>query len=362
MTLRVLFIADGESPIVRRWLAHEVAQGHEVWLATIHGDPDVPGVWVIKPPAGNGLTRRLSYTALVAPLRRFVRKHQPDIVHAHYGGGYGMVGSLCGASNLVLSLWGTDVLEAPRTSRMRRAVLTSMLRRSDAICVNSEHLRQAAIQYTRKPVDLTYFGVDPVFFRDHGGERPAGEPLRLTTVKRFDQNSGITTLIKAVALLRDRGIDVHLSAIGSQLDSSGADLVRELNLTDRVVFRGAQATEALADAFAQSDVYVQPTAYTEGFGIAVVEAQAVHLPAVASAVGGLLEAVDPASGVLVPPNDPVALAEALTPFATDRDRLLRARGDARAHAERFHWDTVAPAMDAVYRRLVTGESEEQLRG
>jgi hypothetical protein len=40
-----------------------------------------------------------------------------------------MVGSLCGASNLVLSLWGTDVLEAPRTSRMRRAVLTSHLRR-----------------------------------------------------------------------------------------------------------------------------------------------------------------------------------------------------------------------------------------
>ena len=121
-----------------------------------------------------------------------------------------------------------------------------------------------------------------------------------------------------------------------------------MDLGDSVRFVGLAPPATVAEVMRSSDIYVQPTSFAEGFGIAVVEAQACWLPAIVSNIGGLVEAVDPTSGTVVPPRDPDAFAAAIIRFANDQQRLDDARRHARTFAEGFRWETVAPAMDAVY--------------
>ena len=353
----LLFIADGASPIVQRWLSHAADRGYRVGLLTLAPPPHpIPGVWSIpvpRTPARVGAVGR--YLAAIPALLRSIRQQQPDIVHAHYGGGYGLLGALChGRSQFVLSLWGSDLLVSPRRSRLRAALLRWMTRRADAICVNSAYLKEQATAYTNKRVHVTYFGVDPLFFAQHGGERPADTPLRLATVKTFNENSGIDILLQAVRVCLDNAVPVHLTAVGHDPRGSAQSLATSLGVADVVTFTGPLLPSEVARVFAAADVYVQPTVHTEGFGVAVAEAQAASVPAIVSRVGGLVEAVDPISGEVVPPGDPQALAEALTRFSVDPAKLVRSREDARRHGEHFHWDLVAPAMDRVYGMLASG--------
>jgi glycosyltransferase involved in cell wall biosynthesis len=122
-----------------------------------------------------------------------------------------------------------------------------------------------------------------------------------------------------------------------RLEASAA----ELGLGGRVRFLGAQPGERVAELVAAADVLVLPSVVTpegkmEGLPVALMEALAVETAVVASAISGIPELVeDGVTGLLVPPADPPALADALARLAADpelRARLGRA-GRARVAAE-----------------------------
>jgi glycosyltransferase involved in cell wall biosynthesis len=98
----------------------------------------------------------------------------------------------------------------------------------------------------------------------------------------------------------------------------------------------------------------------EPFGIVPLEAMACGTPVVASAVGGMLDSVDPGvTGLHVPPRDPQALAAAVRRLTGEPGRAARmgAAGVARVQ-ERFTWDRVAATTLRVYERLVAARAGE----
>ena len=360
---RILLVADAASPIVQRWLHHCVATGYETYIFTCEPSaPDIPGVHRIRIAPTMRLTGPVKYVASIPRLRRAVREINPEIVHSHYGGGYGLIGALSGARTLIVSLWGSDVLVAPKRSRIRAAVLRWMLRRAAAVCVNSQHLARAASNYTSTPIHLTYFGVEPQFYASHLGERSDGAPLRLAIVKTFTPNSGIDVLLTALTILRSRGVSVDLVAVGPDPGGRAQQFAHDLGVSGMVRFVGPAAPAKVAEVLRGRDLYVQPTSFAEGFGIAVVEAQACGLPAVVTSVGGLVEAVAPISGTVVPPQDAGALADAIATFAHDAELLRQSRAQAHVFALAFRWDEVAPAMNAVYDNLHASPTIEPRQG
>jgi glycosyltransferase involved in cell wall biosynthesis len=114
---------------------------------------------------------------------------------------------------------------------------------------------------------------------------------------------------------------------------------------ERVVFAGAVANDELPLWHAAADVLVAPS-LSEAFGIPAIEAGASELPVVAAAVGGLRDTVDPGrTGLVVPPADPAALADALARLVASPG-LARALGEAgrRRVAARFTWDAVVERL------------------
>ena len=130
-------------------------------------------------------------------------------------------------------------------------------------------------------------------------------------------------------------------------------LAQHLGIADRVHFLGARPPAAIQDLLAGADVFVLSTG-REGLPLAILEAMRARLPVVASAVGGVPEAVvHGLTGYLVPPGDPQALAGRLRALLSDRG--LRERLGA-AGRRRFQKDYTLAAMVrrtlAVYRGVV----------
>ncbi len=132
--------------------------------------------------------------------------------------------------------------------------------------------------------------------------------------------------------------------------------VRAAGLEGRVHFLGHVPHEELPRWLALSDVLVAPSFASETFGIALVEAQSCGVPVVASRFGGFPEVVrDGETGLLVPPQDPHALAQALRELLSDplRRREMGQAGRRWVH-EHFHWSRVAERVLEAYRWALEG--------
>jgi L-malate glycosyltransferase len=156
------------------------------------------------------------------------------------------------------------------------------------------------------------------------------------------------TLVEAMALLRPRFPEARLVIAGEgELRPALENLVRERGASDRVVFAGFRDDlDRLLPAFSVFCL----SSRLEGLGTSLLDAMAFGLPVVATAAGGIPEAVeDGATGRIVPPRDPAALAQALADVLGDEARR-RAYGSAgrRRYLERF---TVDHMVDDTLRAL-----------
>jgi glycosyltransferase involved in cell wall biosynthesis len=124
---------------------------------------------------------------------------------------------------------------------------------------------------------------------------------------------------------------------------------RAAGLGDRVQFAGPRSGAELDDSYAAADLLVHPSR-SETYGMVVIEALARGLPVVASDVGGLPEALGHGAGgsrpgLLVPADDPAALAAALRAWLGDAELRARLRRGARERRESlFGWSTTASAL------------------
>jgi glycosyltransferase involved in cell wall biosynthesis len=193
------------------------------------------------------------------------------------------------------------------------------------ICVMSESSRAAMPGLGRRVA----VAAPPV--SDELRSRPAavpGERRLVATIARPHPEKGLDVLVDAVALMPT---DVHLRIVGADpCDVALVAHVAERRLADRVELTGwcDDPLAAVADAWA----YVQPSR-SESYGLALAEARALGLPAVATDVPGLAEQVRPGvDGLLVPSEDPAALAAALTVLLDDRRTARRLGASARTAA------------------------------
>lgn len=181
------------------------------------------------------------------------------------------------------------------------------------------------------------------------------EPL-VVTAARLSEEKGVDVLVEAAALLRPAVPDARVRVFGpaqtgwESYHSRVEDRITELDLGRTVELAGS--VDRPWRHWAAASVYVQPSR-RETLGLAALEAMAIGLPVVASAVGGLTEVVeDGVTGVLVPPEDPEALAAAVAGLLRDpgRARRMGAAGRARV-AERFTISAMAERMLEIYRDL-----------
>ena len=183
---------------------------------------------------------------------------------------------------------------------------------------------------------VLHCGADTSLFAPEERAETAG-PFTIVCVGTFIEVKGHRHLIEACRLLRDRGTEVRCHLVG---DGPGREAIRaqtaEAGLEREVVMHGALPRPAVARLMARADVIAQPSVPTrrgsrEGIPVSVMEGMACGLPAVASRISGIPELVDDGeNGLLVPPGDARALADAFERLAADPELRVRMGRLARA--------------------------------
>jgi glycosyltransferase involved in cell wall biosynthesis len=186
-------------------------------------------------------------------------------------------------------------------------------------------------------------GIDLDRFAQGRPALPTDAPL-VGNVARLAEQKGQRYLLEAAVEIPDAGFAI----VGDgELRADLQSRAQELGLGDRVLFTGARAD--VPDLLASFDVFAFPSLF-EGLCVAVIEAQAAGVPVVATPVGGIRETVvDGETGLLVPPRDPGALAQAIRRLLDDRDLAARLAAEARRRVrERFSVERMVERTLALY--------------
>lgn len=198
---------------------------------------------------------------------------------------------------------------------------------------------------------LLPLGVDLSRFAPRPESEPPGDPFRVGYVGRLTAVKGVDVLIRAAA--EEPTWEVVVAGDGPE--ASRLEALAETGGV-RATFHGSIAHNQLPEHYRRLDVLVVPSqpspGWLEQFCRVAVEGMASGLPIVASASGALPEVVGDA-GLLVPPGDAPALAQALRALADDPAERQRLGRIGRERAARFSWPAVAAAHLELYRE-VTG--------
>jgi len=192
--------------------------------------------------------------------------------------------------------------------------------------------------------------------------KPFRAPLRLVAVSRLAGNKRVDHALRVLRLLLDRGIDAKLSIVGrGEAKPALLDLCRQLNLTDHVRFTG-EVSEAQKNAELREAHLLLHTSVREGWGLNVIEANAMGTPAIVYPVGGLVDStVHGVTGLVVEAETPEAIVRQLESLLRDPDRYDRYRLNAWRRAAEFNWNTILPqAADWLERKAGPAVSNRSL--
>jgi glycosyltransferase involved in cell wall biosynthesis len=329
------------------------SHGVQVIAGSLNSAP-LPGWWK-KDPHGVacfslGASSRTRYPAAVLRLAQLLRRRHVDVLQTHLfdGAAVGIPAArMARVPLLIVTRHHCDehwLLSRPLHVRIDRA----MTRLADRVIVPSAAVRELMVAREHSDasrIEIIHHGLDIDEFTPEIGARQRirgefglGNSFVVGSVGRLVPGKGLNDLFAAASLLRPTVDRLRILILGDHPDHTNRLAIvhdaERLGLGDDVIFAGHRSDVA---ACMQAMDVLAHASLSEALPLVLIEAMAVGLPVVASDVGGVPEIVQAnRTGLLVPPHDPTALANAITTLYRDSELRRRYSAEARLVArERF---------------------------
>ena len=365
--MRICYLANAASIHTERWALHFARRGHEVTVVSLT-NARIAGVdvrWIGPDPNVRG---RIAYLLAVSRLRRLLHELNPDVLHAHYAGGYGLTAALSNFRPLVLTAWGSDVLILPRVSRLMRLLVQFALRRADLVTSMAQHMTAAirGLGAEKERVLTLPFGVDTNLFHPRPTSERRGDLQEFTIVstRHMEPIYNVGLLVEALPEIKRAIPKVKLILIGDGPERTRLQArVRELNLERRVVFLGRKSPMDIARYLSDADLFVS-TSLSDGNNVSLNEAMACGAFPIATDIPANREWIRHGeNGFLTDLHDPWTLA-GLAIQAFERADLRRRAAETNWEIiqQRGSWEAAMETMEEQYRKLIqTSEMPQAIR-
>lgn len=304
-----------------------------------------------------------------------LKRSKIQIVHSYnfYANVFALpAAKLAGVPVIIASIRDTGMGVTPAKSFVHKQVC----RLADCVLVNAEAVRQWLIEqgYRSEKIFVIRNGIDLARFaraaNGAGLRAELGLPERAPLVvllARLDPQKGIESFLEAAAAVSRRRPDARFLIVGekytfaqrtgpAELEVTYKQTLKQraahLGLSERVIFTGYRSD--VPELFSQAAVSVLPSLSGEGLSNTLLESMAAGLPVVATRVGGSPEMIeDGLNGLLVPPRDPGALAQAICAVLDDRELARRLGYEAKHRvAEHFSLERMVRETQDLYRTLL----------
>ena len=193
---------------------------------------------------------------------------------------------------------------------------------------------------TTTPVFCVYHGINLNFFAGAAPPRLARPPYRILTVARHTPKKGLDLVIRAMAMLREKGIRFSHTIIGDGDERDQLQgLIRKLDMEDCISLAGTLPHEAVLNYYRTADLFVLGCRIAanhdrDGIPNVLAESMAMGVPVIAPRVSGIPELlIHGVTGLLVPPEDPRAIARAAEQLLGDSDLVRQLTRAARKKVE-----------------------------
>ena len=381
--MRILHVYKGYPPVVGGIEYHmgdlaaaQAKRGHDVRvLVTDEGPRTVrerrDGVEVIR--AGRWAT--LSSAPLSPAMLLERRRIDVDVAHLHFPYPPGEIAQLLfGGKSATVITYHSDIVRQRALGALYAPLLDRVLRRADRILATSPpYARTSPVLVAhREKVEIVPVGIDAARFATadpaavsalRARLSPRGETV-FVALGRMIYYKGLDVLLRAFARLED--VPARLVLVGGgPLEPDLRRMAAELGVEGRVTFAGVVPDAELPAWCHAADVYVSASTHrSEAFGKSTVEAMACGKPAITTELGTGTSYVnlDGETGLVVPANDPVALAGAMRALALDPAARARFGAAARARVDReFTLDVMTGRVLDVYTRVLSERSSGRPR-
>lgn len=360
--LKLLYISDLSSVHTSRWIRYMADKGHKVTiLSTRSGKLD--GVKVIYRDCGDlpgpRWLKRIRHLWFVLNEWLLIKLARYDIVHIHF-----LRADLSGLVATrhpccIISVWGSDVRPVSEGGDPRRqAVKRLALERSAKITVTNPFLEDKVRQLAPKSknIEVIPFGVDLTTFNPTRWTPVSPDIIRFCFVKsKLIPLYGPDIVIKAMELVVKNFPGAYLAMLGAAEEDYFSELnrlIKHCRLEKHIQFIGRIDNKKMISIYEKCDVLIQCSRW-ESFGVVILEAAAVGVPAIATRVGGTNDLVlHGITGLTVLSDDHAALASAMLKLAKDVELRSRLGQNARVLAtELYNFDMHAERMEEIYYEM-----------
>jgi colanic acid/amylovoran biosynthesis glycosyltransferase len=307
-------------------------------VATVIRHPDVLLRGLVALVGIRGLTLRqrgywLFYLGEALLVGRWLRERGLPHLHVHFGGAVASVGMLTSIAWKIpysLTIHGPEELLNADSYHLRE----KLEQVSFVFCI-SDFCRSQLCQITPPSLwprfTVARLGVDPVALAPPYPPRSSSNvPIQIVCTGRLVAAKGHRTLLQAVKMLREHGMEIEATLIGNGPERSALEtFVRINDLEDAVGFTSSLSHQQTLKLVRATDIFVLAS-FAEGIPVALMEAMAFGVPCVSTSIAGIPELIRSGiEGILVPPANVEALAEAIESLALDGSLRSFMGGSAR---------------------------------
>ena len=282
--MKICFLAASNSTHSHKWINFFSNLGHKI-------------IWISLVPASIKVSDNIEYYEFTSGIfssifkaRKLIAKLNPDIVHIHYLGYYGLLGLFSGSNKIISTPWGSDIIEGKK-SFFKKQILYRILRKSKLIICDAYHMRDELkkLNVPSDKINIINFGVDTKKFvkqeRDFKilNKFNISSELTIISLRNFEPVYDIKTLILAAKIILQRIPDIHFLLVGrGTLEKELKELVHTLGIDNSVHFTGFIDKELLPLLLSSSDIYVSTSLSDAGLASSTGEAMSCETPVVIS--------------------------------------------------------------------------------